>query len=700
MEKCPKCGSDLIGTRPDFCSQCGWDVTRPVSEKALPPSNKKILRSDVLDSIALYINTNQFYMEGFGGVLHLKLENHTDDKFDSVEIELSSKLFGSKTDFWRCRLDPHTEVEKKFQIRPTNAGHQLIYFKINAKKDRKVNCYWTEVDLPIFEKAEKLGDVSIQADKLIDVGSVANGKSMGNVIKVQIDSLIKQGNVKNSNDLMTEYGKLPSNFVNLNLKLDKISDVPTPRCWWPWVLATALIVIVCITAVKMHQYKIKQEGIASVQSAKKEYETVLTNYNLEILKKHGGKAWADVGEAITFARSSGQNFDMATQWYQRAVELLPAAWEKAKETQEKLRKETDVLETAEKKNNAETADISDVVIYDFDKGLHRLIQELKDRIDAKHEIAFLNRITGTDNIRTEFDVVLENKMLIELQADEKLCLIGSTTALNDSTPIKVTINRYIEDSTLILSGLITDSGVHRRLNKVQIELNDYLQTLLSRTAATQEEIKKNPQLKPNVIELPPLELRYSITGMHNSDGVWAAVPVNTGRALNSGDCFKINFETNEDCFVYVFLYGSAGIAQCLFPHEKIALENHIKGGKLCSLPDGENWYYLDDVPGTEIIYIVACYEPMKDIASLLTQMEQTGSSKQRGLSENIQREISNIRTRGLESDKYVISQFRGVSHLAPEPKWNLWHNGKIVPAVTKLISGKSSAVKVISFEHR
>ena len=68
---------------------------------------------------------------------------------------------------------------------------------------------------------------------LIDVGSVADGKSMGNVIKVQIDSLIKQGNIKNANDLMIEYRKLPPNFVNLNLKLDEISDVPTPRYLWP-----------------------------------------------------------------------------------------------------------------------------------------------------------------------------------------------------------------------------------------------------------------------------------------------------------------------------------------------------------------------------------------------------------------------------------------------------------------------------------
>ena len=274
------------------------------------------------------------------------------------------------------------------------------------------------------------------------------------------------------------------------------------------------------------------------------------------------------------------------------------------------------------------------------------------------------------------------------------------TGLDESSPVTITINRYELDSTLILSGLVNNLGRHTRLDKVQIKLDNYLQRLLSRKTVTMQEAKQNPQLKPDVIELAPLKLAYSITGLRNSDGIWQAVPVNSGVSLNGGDCFKINFETNEDCFVYVLLYGSAGIAQCLFPHEKIALGNHVKAGRLCSLPDGENWYYLDDVPGTEIIYIVACYEPMKDIASLLTQMEQTGSSKQRGLSENIQREISNIRTRGLESDKYVISQFRGVSHLAPEPKWNLWHNGKIVPAVTKLISGKSSAVKVISFEHR
>jgi hypothetical protein len=250
-----------------------------------------------------------------------------------------------------------------------------------------------------------------------------------------------------------------------------------------------------------------------------------------------------------------------------------------------------------------------------------------------------------------------------------------------------------------LSGLITDSGQQRRLDKVQIKFDDYLQRLLSRRAATQEEMNKNPQLKPDVIESPALELTYSITGLHNSGEIWEAMPVDTGTSLSSGDCFKINFRTNGDCFIYVLLYGSGGIAQCLFPHEKIAIDNSVKGDLLYTVPDGENWYYLDNVPGDETIYIVACYEPMSNIAGLLAQMEQVGPGERRSISRDIRQEIGGIQTRGLESEKYVFSQ-RGVSAIAPKPTWSLAHKGKTIKTVTEVVKGIGSIVKVVSFEHR
>jgi len=238
------------------------------------------------------------------------------------------------------------------------------------------------------------------------------------------------------------------------------------------------------------------------------------------------------------------------------------------------------------------------------------------------------------------------------------------------------------------------------VEKVEMELDSYMQTLLSKTTATPDEISKNPNLKPDLIEMPPLEVTYSIMGMHNVQGVWQEVAVKTGTSLSSGDCFKINFKVNEACFFYVLLYGSGGIAQCLFPHEKIGIDNSVEGDILCSLPDGENWYYLDSVTGTETIYLVACYEPMKNLTAVLARMEQADPDRKLNLSRDMQREVDDIQTRGLDSDKYVISQFRGISDIAQGPKWDLKHKEQTIQAVTEIVRGMGSVVQVVSFEHK
>ncbi|MHC4435089.1 MAG: hypothetical protein ACYTBS_24910, partial [Planctomycetota bacterium] len=41
---------------------------------------------DTSHGVALSINTNRFYMEGFSGVLDIKLENLSDNAFDNIKV--------------------------------------------------------------------------------------------------------------------------------------------------------------------------------------------------------------------------------------------------------------------------------------------------------------------------------------------------------------------------------------------------------------------------------------------------------------------------------------------------------------------------------------------------------------------------------------------------------------------------------------
>jgi len=126
----------------------------------------------------------------------------------------------------------------------------------------------------------------------------------------------------------------------------------------------------------------------------------------------------------------------------------------------------------------------------------------------------------------------------------------------------------------------------------------------------------------------------------------------------------------------------------------------IEGGTIHSLPAGEQWYYLDNVLGSETIYLVASYEPMRNVAEVMAQAAQADSDKRLSLFRTIQQQISDIQTRRLQGSTYVISIFEDIPMATWRPEWNLEHQSKTIEAVTEVARGFGSVVEVVSFEHR
>ena len=190
-----------------------WDTAMHASEE---PNKTR----DTSQGLALYINTNQFYMEGFSGILDTKLTNLSNNTFDSVKVEISGDLLG-RTECWECRLEPCKNTQKKFSVKPQVAGVSLVQVSASCRQGNCVHAYWAEIDLLIFEKTKELRKISIQADKLVEVGCASdNAKNMGNSVKVNIENLINQNKIRNANDLMMEYRQLTANYTMLSLEYD------------------------------------------------------------------------------------------------------------------------------------------------------------------------------------------------------------------------------------------------------------------------------------------------------------------------------------------------------------------------------------------------------------------------------------------------------------------------------------------------
>ena len=278
---CPQCGAPLKGDRPRFCDQCGCNLldsvpktdgaaqkevaAGPETERAggespesaadaspsvesvgTPdgPSTKRRApmprtegrtetaksRERVMKSrpderkdttsrgLALSIDTNEFYMEGFSGVLDIKLENLSEAGFEQIEVEVSGNLV-SRTECWTCALDPCDHVHKRYAVKPPDPGVMMVTLRVNAQQGDSVYSYWAEGDLLVFANTQNLHDIKLQADNMVNV-SAGTGKQMGNSVNNNINIMVDQGKIRNVNDLMLEYRKLPPDFQLVQLRFD------------------------------------------------------------------------------------------------------------------------------------------------------------------------------------------------------------------------------------------------------------------------------------------------------------------------------------------------------------------------------------------------------------------------------------------------------------------------------------------------
>jgi hypothetical protein len=108
------------------------------------------------------------------------------------------------------------------------------------------------------------------------------------------------------------------------------------------------------------------------------------------------------------------------------------------------------------------------------------------------------------------------------------------------------------------------------------------------------------------------------------NGATVVLPIKDGDALKdgrgnpkAGDKFRIMFRPNTDGYVYVIAIDGSGWAQGIFPPPTSPLANPVKAGEQYVLPEGNNWFSLDQYKGIETIFFVASHEKRQDIEEIL-----------------------------------------------------------------------------------
>jgi len=87
-----------------------------------------------------------------------------------------------------------------------------------------------------------------------------------------------------------------------------------------------------------------------------------------------------------------------------------------------------------------------------------------------------------------------------------------------------------------------------------------------------------------------------------------------------GDKIKVHFSTNCDCYVYVVGVDATGYVARMYPDPDAEHKDQVDAGRVYVLPEGDEWWGLDNYPGVEQIYFVASYTRREDIEAAIEQM--------------------------------------------------------------------------------
>jgi len=123
----------------------------------------------------------------------------------------------------------------------------------------------------------------------------------------------------------------------------------------------------------------------------------------------------------------------------------------------------------------------------------------------------------------------------------------------------------------------------------------------------------------------PIEVTVSVSREVVLDGRPVPVAVQDGQILRDGvgrdgdgDNLKIHFTVNVPCYVYAVWVDATAWVSPVFPRSTAyEYQNPVSPGRGYDLPDGDNWFYLDDYRGVENLYFLASREPLFDLDQML-----------------------------------------------------------------------------------
>lgn len=123
--------------------------------------------------------------------------------------------------------------------------------------------------------------------------------------------------------------------------------------------------------------------------------------------------------------------------------------------------------------------------------------------------------------------------------------------------------------------------------------------------------------------------------------------------LNSGDQIKFFVKLEPPSHLYLIYQSSQHEMSVLFPYRFKQLDSSSAPSEKQYVPQGNQWFELDEHPGQKKIYLLASIQRLFDLEALINQYESADNAKKSGLTDKIISEIRNLRKRHLKFRTYA-----------------------------------------------
>jgi len=111
-----------------------------------------------------------------------------------------------------------------------------------------------------------------------------------------------------------------------------------------------------------------------------------------------------------------------------------------------------------------------------------------------------------------------------------------------------------------------------------------------------------------------IAVRWVMAGIAKDADSSSPVSISTDARMNSGDRIKMYLSTRRKCFFYLFHQSPEGGLKLLFP--ATLPSQGLPGGTRLTVPQGEQWFELDEQTGTETFHVLVSPTPLETIETL------------------------------------------------------------------------------------